>query len=132
MAVNYGPNRYDVVGSFLRPEALKQARADFAADVIDEAALRAVEDEAIRDLVAKQKAAGLRVVTDLRGEKINYKIRELTLQKVPYIAVVGDKEKADGTVSIRARGGRNLGVMPLQAFIDRVVDEDKRRVNKDE
>ena len=85
-----------------------------------------------KEVADKLKAAGLRVVTDLRGEKINYKIRELTLQKVPYIAVVGDKEKADGTVSIRARGGRNLGVMPLQAFIDRVVDEDKRRVNKDE
>ena len=58
------PFRADVVGSFLRPDVLKQARADFAADVIDEAALRAVEDEAIRDLVAKQKAAGLHVITD--------------------------------------------------------------------
>ena len=58
------PFRADVVGSFLRPGVLKQARADFAACVIDEAALRAVEDEAIRDLVAKQKAAGLHVITD--------------------------------------------------------------------
>ena len=58
------PFRADVVGSFLRPDVLKQARADFAAGVIDEAALRAVEDEAIRDLVAKQKAAGLHVITD--------------------------------------------------------------------
>lgn len=58
------PFRADVVGSFLRPDVLKQARADFAASVIDEAALRAVEDEAIRDLVAKQKAAGLHVITD--------------------------------------------------------------------
>ena len=58
------PFRADVVGSFLRPDVLKQARADFASGVIDEAALRAVEDEAIRDLVAKQKAAGLHVITD--------------------------------------------------------------------
>lgn len=58
------PFRADVVGSFLRPDVLKQARADFAAGVIDAGALRTVEDEAIRDLVAKQKAAGLHVITD--------------------------------------------------------------------
>ena len=58
------PFRYDVVGSFLRPNVLKQARADHAAGVIDDAALKAVEDEAIRDLIAKQKAAGLHVITD--------------------------------------------------------------------
>ena len=58
------PFRYDVVGSFLRPDVLKQARADHAAGVIDDAALKAVEDEAIRDLIAKQKAAGLHVITD--------------------------------------------------------------------
>ena len=62
--IKNAPFRADVVGSFLRPDVLKQARADFAADVIDEAALRAVEDEAISDLVAKQKAAGLHVITD--------------------------------------------------------------------
>lgn len=62
--IKNAPFRADVVGSFLRPDVLKQARADFAASVIDEAALRAVEDEAIRDLVAKQKAAGLHVITD--------------------------------------------------------------------
>ena len=58
------PFRYDVVGSFLRPDVLHRARHDFAAGVIDAAALKAVEDEAIRDLVAKQKAAGLHVITD--------------------------------------------------------------------
>lgn len=62
--IKNAPFRADVVGSFLRPDVLKQARADFAAGVIDEATLRAVEDEAIRDLVAKQKAAGLHVITD--------------------------------------------------------------------
>ena len=62
--IKNAPFRADVVGSFLRPDVLKQARADFAAGVIGEAALHAVEDEAIRDLVAKQKAAGLHVITD--------------------------------------------------------------------
>ena len=58
------PFRCDIVGSFLRPGVLKQARADFNAGVIDAAQLKTVEDVAIRDLVAKQKAAGLKVVTD--------------------------------------------------------------------
>lgn len=85
-----------------------------------------------KSVAQQMKAAGLRVTTDLRGEKINYKIRELTMQKHPYIAVVGDKEKQSGTVSIRARGGRNLGVMPVADFIARVADENARRLNKDE
>ncbi|WP_288560140.1 threonine--tRNA ligase [uncultured Duodenibacillus sp.] len=85
-----------------------------------------------KSVAQQMKAAGLRVTTDLRGEKINYKIRELTMQKHPYIAVVGDKEKQNGTVSIRARGGRNLGVMPVTDFIARVADENARRLNKDE
>ena len=58
------PFRCDIVGSFLRPDVLKQARADFNAGVIDAAQLKTVEDVAIRDLVAKQKATGLKVVTD--------------------------------------------------------------------
>ena len=58
------PFRADVVGSFLRPDVLKQARADHTAGLIDDAQLKTVEDVAIRDLVAKQKAAGLKVVTD--------------------------------------------------------------------
>lgn len=85
-----------------------------------------------KSVAQQMKAASLRVTTDLRGEKINYKIRELTMQKHPYIAVVGDKEKQNGTVSIRARGGRNLGVMPVADFIARVADENARRLNKDE
>ena len=98
-------------------------------------AVASITDDAAdyaKSVAAKMTQAGLRVVTDLRGEKINYKIRELALQKHPYIAVVGAKEKEAGTVNIRARGGRSLGEMPLQAFIDRVVDEDRRRVNVDE
>lgn len=80
----------------------------------------------------KMREAGIRVIEDLRSQKINYKIRELTLQKLPYIAVVGDKEAQAGTVSARARGGRNLGVMPVDEFIARVVAEDKSRKNTDD
>ena len=52
----------------------------------------------------------------MRNEKITYKIREHSLQKVPYILVVGDKEKANGAVSVRARGNHDLGAMPLGDF----------------
>jgi threonyl-tRNA synthetase len=56
----------------------------------------------------------------LRNEKITYKIREHSLQKVPFILVVGDKEKANGTVAVRARGNQDLGVMPLDAFVQKI------------
>ena len=58
------PFRADIVGSFLRPQAVKDARAAYAAGTLDAEGLKAVEDDAIRDLVAKQKAAGLQVITD--------------------------------------------------------------------
>ena len=58
------PYRYDFVGSFLRPENLKQARKDFKADKLSKEQLTAIEDEAIRDLVAKQKKAGYHIITD--------------------------------------------------------------------
>lgn len=80
-----------------------------------------------KDVAAKLHAAGLRVQTDLRSEKINYKIRELSLQKLPYILVVGEKEAQTGTVSVRARGGENLGVMSLDAFIERISTENRER-----
>ncbi len=64
------------------------------------------------------KKQGFRVESDLRGEKINYKIREHSLQKVPYILVVGEKEREARELAVRARGGVNLGVMPVQAFVD--------------
>ena len=63
-SITNAPFRCDIVGSFLRPDVLKQARADFNAGIIDAVQLKTVEDVAIRDLVAKQKAAGLKVVTD--------------------------------------------------------------------
>jgi threonyl-tRNA synthetase len=66
---------------------------------------------------------GVRVATDLRNEKIAYKIREHSLQKVPYILVVGDKEKANGTVAVRARGPQDLGVMPLENFSAKLASD---------
>ncbi len=59
---------------------------------------------------------GLRVELDLKNEKITYKIREHSMQKLPYLLVVGDKEMAAGSVAVRARGGKDLGAMPLDAF----------------
>jgi threonyl-tRNA synthetase len=63
---------------------------------------------------------GLRASADLRNEKITYKIRQHSMQKLPYILVVGDKEKANGSVAVRARGNQDLGVMPLQDFLNRI------------
>ena len=74
--------------------------------------------------VAKMlKNQGLRVSLDLRNEKITYKIREHSMQKLPYILVVGDKEKAAGAVAVRARGNQDLGVMPLQAFCEKIASD---------
>jgi threonyl-tRNA synthetase len=70
---------------------------------------------------------GLRAVSDLRDDKITYKIRENALQKVPYLIVVGDKEKANGEVALRARGNQDLGTMPIQAMIDRLLNEQTNR-----
>ncbi len=71
---------------------------------------------------------GLRVASDLRNEKITYKIREHSLQKVPYILVVGDKEKANGTVAVRARGNQDLGVMPLADFLEKITSDVARKL----
>ncbi len=69
-----------------------------------------------RDVAKTLVNQGLRVELDLRNEKITYKIREHSLQKLPFILVVGDKEKAAGAVAVRARGNQDLGAMPLAAF----------------
>jgi threonyl-tRNA synthetase len=85
---------------------ITEAQADYAQEVTN--ALR---------------AAGLRVECDLRGEKINYKIREHSLQKLPYQVVVGDKEKAAKMVAVRARGNTDLGQMTLSDFMQRLAEE---------
>jgi threonyl-tRNA synthetase len=77
--------------------------------------------EYAREVAKTLMNQGLRVELDLRNEKITYKIREHSLQKLPYILVVGDKEKAAGAVSVRARGNQDLGAMSLADFSQKVA-----------
>jgi threonyl-tRNA synthetase len=74
--------------------------------------------EYVIQVVATLKKNGFRVASDLRNEKITYKIREHSLQKLPYLLVVGDKEMQSGQVAVRTRKGEDLGSMPVQAFIE--------------
>jgi threonyl-tRNA synthetase len=73
-----------------------------------------------REITKTLQNQGLRVELDLRNEKITYKIREHSMQKLPFILVVGDKEKAAGAVAVRARGNLDLGVMSLDAFAQKI------------
>jgi threonyl-tRNA synthetase len=75
----------------------------------------------VSEVVKTLQKQGVRAHADLRNEKITYKIREHSLQKVPFILVVGDKEKASGAVAVRARGNQDLGVMPLDAFAQKLA-----------
>lgn len=79
------------------------------------------QQEYVRDVVNSLQKQGVRVEADLRNEKITFKIREHSLQKVPYILVVGDKEKASGAVAVRARGNQDLGVMSLAEFQEKLA-----------
>jgi threonyl-tRNA synthetase len=76
-----------------------------------------------RDVEAKLRSAGLRVRSDLRNEKITYKIREHSLQKLPYQLIVGDKEMQAVQVAVRTRSGEDLGAMPVDALLARLTDE---------
>ncbi|MBC9070725.1 threonine--tRNA ligase [Thauera sp. CAU 1555] len=73
----------------------------------------------VKDVVKQLRQAGFRVDADLRNEKINYKIREHSVHKLPYLLVIGEKEKAEGKVAVRARGGQDLGQMTLESLIGR-------------
>lgn len=86
------------------------------------------QQEYAKGLVEKLHKAGIRVQSDLRSEKISYKIRELSLQKLPYILVVGGKEKEEGTVTVRARGGKNLGTMKFEDFLAKIKTESEQRL----
>jgi threonyl-tRNA synthetase len=80
------------------------------------------------EVVKTLQKQGVRALADLRNDKITYKIREHSLQKVPFILVVGDKEKANGTVAVRARGNQDLGAMPLEAFLEKVEQAIRTKV----
>jgi threonyl-tRNA synthetase len=76
-----------------------------------------------REVEAALKAAGMRASSDLRNEKITYKIREHSLQKLPYQLIVGDKEMQAGQVAVRTRSGEDLGAMPVPSLLERLRDE---------
>ena len=84
------------------------------------------------DVVSTLKAQGFRVATDLRNEKVGFKIREAELSKMPYVLVVGEKEREAGTVAVRGRHGADLGVMPIADFGTHLLNEvaNKSAMNK--
>ncbi|MDG4812225.1 threonine--tRNA ligase [Hydrogenovibrio sp. 3SP14C1] len=87
------------------------------------ASIADVHNEYVAEFAKKLKKQGFRVESDLRNEKVGFKIREHTLQRVPYILVVGDQEMENGTVNVRARGGENLGSFSFEELID-LLSED--------
>ncbi|HEY7888658.1 MAG TPA: threonine--tRNA ligase [Steroidobacteraceae bacterium] len=78
------------------------------------------QDEYVRSITESLKNQGVRVVSDLRNEKVGFKIREHTLQRVPYLLVAGDKEVAAHLLSVRTRSGKDLGTMTPEAFFERL------------
>jgi threonyl-tRNA synthetase len=78
------------------------------------------QDAYVASLVESLANQGFRAVSDLRNEKVGFKIREHTLQRVPYLLVAGDKEVAANLVSVRTRNGKDLGTMPLATFSERL------------
>jgi len=83
--------------------------------------------ETVVSVTKTLKDQGFRVQSDLRNEKITYKIREHSLQKLPYQLIIGDKESATATVAVRSRSGEDLGQMSPEAFIARLNAECKAR-----
>jgi threonyl-tRNA synthetase len=87
------------------------------------ASITDAQAEYAETVVKTLQKQGVRASVDLRNEKINRKIREHSMQKVPFIVVVGDQEKANGTVAVRARGNQDLGVMPLADFLSKISSD---------
>ena len=79
--------------------------------------------EQAKEIESKLLNAGIRVTTDLRSEKIGYKIREAQLEKIPYMLVIGNKEVENGTVSVRSRKQADMGSMPVDDFIKMALEE---------
>ena len=78
------------------------------------------QSDACKNVTQLLNQRGLRVINDLRNEKIGFKIRERTLERIPYLLVLGDREVEEGTVNVRTRTGKNLGTMSIDAFVDLV------------
>jgi threonyl-tRNA synthetase len=81
----------------------------------------------VREIEDHLKKQGIRVKSDLRNEKIGFKIREHTLHRVPYMLVIGDREVENRTVAVRTRGGEDLGTMSMEAFAERLTAENASR-----
>jgi threonyl-tRNA synthetase len=79
--------------------------------------------EAVERTAKTLRNQGLRVESDLRNEKVGYKIREHSMQRIPYLLIIGEREMESGSVSVRARGGEDLGSMTLDAFAARLAEE---------
>jgi len=84
------------------------------------------QSEYVLKVVENLKKQGFRVNSDLRNEKIGFKIREHTLQRVPFILVIGDREVADQTVAVRTRAGEDLGSMSFEAFSELLISTVKQ------
>ncbi|MBO7739254.1 MAG: threonine--tRNA ligase, partial [Oscillospiraceae bacterium] len=78
-------------------------------------------------IAAELDAKGFRVETDVRNEKIGYKIREAQVQKIPYMIVVGDKEAEAGTIAVRTREGGDQGTMTLDEFVAKITEQRDNR-----
>lgn len=83
--------------------------------------------DSVKEVEKSLKLKGFRAITDLRNEKVGYKIRERTLQRIPYLLVVGDREAENGTVAVRSRKGEDLGVMTPEAFMDLLAADIARK-----
>ncbi len=81
----------------------------------------------VKEVENRLKKSGIRVVSDLRNEKIGFKIREHTLQRVPYLFVVGDREVEKDSVAVRTRSGEDLGTMTVDEIIQKIEQENSRR-----
>jgi len=133
----YGPKiEYHLKDSIGRSWQCGTMQVDFSmparlgAEYVAEDNSRKVPVMLHRAIVVQQllKKQGFRVESDLRNEKITYKIREHALQKLPYLLVVGDKERESNMVAVRARGGVDLGVMPLDTFVTRLQQDISQKV----
>jgi threonyl-tRNA synthetase len=81
------------------------------------------QDDYVRTVTETLKKQGLRVETDLRNEKVGFKIREHTLQRVPYLLVAGDREAGSNSLAVRTRSGKDLGAMSVDTIASRLAEE---------
>lgn len=87
------------------------------------------QEDYVNSLIEKLQFSGVRAIADLRNEKIGFKIREHTIQRIPYLLVVGDKEVANQTVALRTREGQDLGTLPLNDLVDKLKSENNVTIN---